>query len=389
MPKKRVIEETVYEAALKRFDILFQRFDRVVVSFSGGKDSTVCLNLALEAARKHGRLPLEVYFFDEEAVHPETIEYCERVRALPDIDFKWLCVPIRHRNACSRHQPYWHPWDPAKRELWVRPMPDGALTTFPGFTFGASMPDVAPLVYGPERGTVADVRGLRADESIRRFQAVTRTLKEGWLGQARLGYSHPASPIYDWTTIDVWTAPRLYDWDWNRTYALMELAGVPPSVQRVCPPYGEEPLRGLWLYATCWPDLWEKMIARVRGAATAARYAKTELYGYGTTTKPDGFTWQSWTMHQIESYPKAYRGVVSNSLRSMIRTHQSKTRRPIPEELNDPMSGLSWKFLSGIVLRGDMKGRRAGSMVAKAQSSRKKSGLTMEEITEYDIDTRY
>ena len=71
--KKQTTDTDVHTAAVARFHDLFDRFDKVAVSFSGGKDSTACLNVALEVARERGRLPLDVYFFDEEAIHPETI----------------------------------------------------------------------------------------------------------------------------------------------------------------------------------------------------------------------------------------------------------------------------------------------------------------------------
>ena len=88
--------------------MLYQRFDTVVVSFSGGKDSTVCLHLALEAAAATGKLPVLAYFWDEEAIHPETIEYVERIRSRADVKLTWLCLPVKHRNACSRRSPYWY-----------------------------------------------------------------------------------------------------------------------------------------------------------------------------------------------------------------------------------------------------------------------------------------
>ena len=273
--KRQWSERSVLDESLERMRHLFDRFDKVVVSFSGGKDSTVCLNLALQVARERGRLPLDVYTFDEEAIHPETVDYIARVATLPEVRFRWYCLPILHRNACSRRQPYWHPWSPSERHLWVRELPPGAITSAPWFKLGMTMPDCAPFVYGPEHGTVADVRGIRAQESIRRLRLVSMKVEDNWIAGARNGHNFSVSPIYDWATEDVWMAPKLFGWDYNRTYDVFDKAGVSLHAQRVCPPYGEEPLGGLHQYAECWPDLWHRMIARVPGAATAARYART------------------------------------------------------------------------------------------------------------------
>jgi predicted phosphoadenosine phosphosulfate sulfurtransferase len=387
--KKEFTEVSVYDAALARFRLLFERFDKVVVSFSGGKDSTVCLNLALQAAREVGRLPLDVYFWDEEAIHPETIEYVERVRSNPDVRLRWLCVPVMHRNACSRTEPYWYCWDPAARDRWVRPMPEGAETTVPGFQMGMAIPDLAPHVYGPECGTVADVRGIRADESLRRYRSVALRISENWIGAARHGYSYPVSPIYDWTTFDVWTAPRLFGWDYNRAYDVMAAAGQAPSDQRVCPPYGEEPLSGLWIYAQCWPEMWHRMIARVHGAATAGRYARTELYGFGKLTKPAGLSWKDWALSQLNLYPPAYRKAVAANLRALLHNHLTKTGRAVTEESPDPVTGLSWKFLAMVANRGDLKNRRAGNATSAASIARDKLGLTIEKAMAADEGTRY
>ena len=45
--KKEYLEITVYEALQKRFEYIFQTFDNIYVSFSGGKDSGLLLNLLL------------------------------------------------------------------------------------------------------------------------------------------------------------------------------------------------------------------------------------------------------------------------------------------------------------------------------------------------------
>lgn len=391
LKKEVVADVNVYDAAIKRFEYLFDNFDKVVVSFSGGKDSTVCLNLALEVAKKKNKLPLDVYFWDEEAIHPDTIEYVERVRQLPEIRFKWLCIPIRHRNACSRKEPYWQCWDPHKKDLWVRDMPDNpsVVTEMKEFKWGDSVPDIAHYVYGPEHGTVADVRGIRADESLRRYRSVAQKTKLNWLGGPRNGHNYPVSPIYDWTTFDVWTAPRLFGWDYNRSYDIMSMLGVAPSTQRVCPPYGEEPLGGLWIYAQGWPQLWHKMINRVHGAATAGRYANTELYGFGKLQLPEGMSWRDWTYALLELYPKDLKGKVANNISNLIAQHKTKTNRPLHETEADLMTGLSWKFLAMIANRGDLKERRKGQVNANASLARDKAGISMEDIEEADYGSRY
>jgi predicted phosphoadenosine phosphosulfate sulfurtransferase len=390
--KKEIVEGVnVYDAAIKRFEYLFDNFDKVVVSFSGGKDSTVCLNLALEVAKKKNKLPLDVYFWDEEAIHPDTIDYVERVRLMPEVRLKWLCIPIRHRNACSRKEPYWQCWDPAKKHLWVRDMPDNpnVVTELKEFKWGDSVPDIAHYVYGPEHGTVADVRGIRADESLRRYRSVAQKTKLNWLGGPRNGHNYPTSPIYDWTTFDVWTAPRMFGWDYNRSYDIMSMMGVAPSTQRVCPPYGEEPLGGLWIYAQGWPHMWHKMINRVHGAATAGRYANTELYGFGKMVLPEGMTWKEWTYALLELYPKDLKGLVANNIVNLLAQHKSKTNRPLHETEPDLITGLSWKFLAMIANRGDLKERRKGQVNANASLARDKIGVTMEDIEEADYGSRY
>ena len=44
----------VYERTQQRLKILFESFDNIYVSFSGGKDSGVLLNLCIDYVRRHG-----------------------------------------------------------------------------------------------------------------------------------------------------------------------------------------------------------------------------------------------------------------------------------------------------------------------------------------------
>ena len=46
-------KKNVYDAVQERFHYLFHEFDNIYVSFSGGKDSGVLLNLLLDFKRKY------------------------------------------------------------------------------------------------------------------------------------------------------------------------------------------------------------------------------------------------------------------------------------------------------------------------------------------------
>ena len=43
--------KNVYELAQERLDVIFREFDTICVSFSGGKDSGVLLNLCIDYIR--------------------------------------------------------------------------------------------------------------------------------------------------------------------------------------------------------------------------------------------------------------------------------------------------------------------------------------------------
>lgn len=372
--QKKVVNKSVLELARERVAHTFDRFDHVSVLFSGGKDSTVCLELALEEAIRRGRLPLDVVFYDEEALSWETIDYIDRTRKRLGVGMRWYCIPVKHRNACSTREPFWHPWAPEKRDLWCRPLPEGAITELEGFDRRA-IPECPPLIYPPSLGQVGAVMGIRAGESLRRYRSVTRRVHENYIAQVHnADWVYMVKPIYDWRTEDVWTAPNTLGWDYNRAYDVMEKAGISRHEQRVCPPYGEEPLRNLWMYSECWPDLWEKMLHRVPGANAAMRYSKSPVYGYsGTPEKPADVTWQEAIAGALEKWPRNVASNIAHEIKLLIGQHNKDAGGdPIPEKEPHPKTGVSWPFLYSIALRGDLKGRRAGNRLTKVKAELRK-----------------
>lgn len=387
MPKirtKKYREDNVYQAALERIRYFYKRFDNVVVSFSGGKDSTAVLNLTIEVARELHRLPVHAIFVDEEAIHPTTVEYVERVRQQPEVRLDWYCLPVKHRNACSNEQPFWYCWNPSERDLWVREMPPFALTEHPAFQFEDTFQDWMPKMFPSSIGSVCILTGIRTQESLRRFRVIATKKNDSFVtSKAEHNNSYRAFPIYDWSSEDVWKLVHDKGFDYNRTYDIFNKTKLYNKLltQRVCPPFGEEPLRGLWVYAECFPELWHKMLNRVKGVSTAWRYANTELYS--NWSKPENLTWQQYCKMVLETYTEPeYRNMVAENINSMIRGHFNKTDDPIRDEEAHPLSGCSWKFLAKLAIKGDFKGRQKQQMVDEGLKQLRKLGLTLEEATD-------
>ena len=93
---------------MKRFRIgwklIFEEFDNIFVSFSGGKDSGLLLNLVLDYRKKYypGE-KLEVFHQDFEAQYTLTSQYVERTfeRIKRVVEPYWVCLPMATRTALS------------------------------------------------------------------------------------------------------------------------------------------------------------------------------------------------------------------------------------------------------------------------------------------------
>lgn len=363
------VDESVWDLALERMDHAFDLFDQIAVMFSGGKDSTATLQVALAVAQERGEGPLRVVFYDEEAIPYQTENYMRRIAARDDVALEWNCVPIKCRNACSRKSPFWYPWNPAERDKWVRPLPPEALTSFD--TRGLQHHELNAYYFDPSEGSTGMAMGIRAQESLTRLRAVTRKQYDNYIVPVS-GHVSKIYPVYDWTDEDVWTAPYLFGWDYNRAYDVMDQAGVSRHGQRCSPPFGEEPLEKLWTYHVCFPEIWDKMIDRAPGVATAARYARTELYAYrGRPEKPDGVSWVEFLHSFIEKHTPKHRKQIAQRIQYELKHHYMLTKDPIVDEAPHPLTGVSWDFLLAIAIRGDLKNRKqAGGRVNTKEMDR-------------------
>lgn len=360
----------VWEAALERTRFAYDHYDVVEVSFSGGKDSMAVLEAAIIVAREKGRLPVRTLFADEEANAPTTEDYVRRTAARPEVDLVWYTVPVWLRNAASSETSRWFPWDPDLEHLWVRERPPEGVT-LEDLGIEDPGPDGRwpwPIFYqnlvasevraGTRQGKTAIIMGIRADESMVRRKAVANARRENYVMPGSVDFDKVYT-IYDWDTTDIWSAARIHEWDHNEAYDHFEMLGINVRDQRVAPPFGQEPLGNMYMFAVLWPELWDRLAFRVPGAATAARYSKTDLYGFGgLPEKPDGEDWRPFIRRIIENQKEHNEKILrAQQVAKLIgKHHATSPDDPLLYEPH-PNSGVGWKVLLKIAVRGDLYGR--------------------------------
>ena len=313
----------MYEKAMRRLETLFNEFDNIYVSFSGGKDSGVMLNLCIQYIRKNNlKRKIGVFHMDYEVQYDETIKYVERtLQKNSDIlEIYRVCVPFKVTTCTSMYQTYWRPWDDACKDFWVRDMPKDCYrkTDFPFYTPEMWDSDFY-LLFGQWYHSLKKARktcclvGIRTQESTHRWRTIYskrrynmyRNLR--WTRQLSTEICN-AYIIHDWLTTDIWTANGRFLWDYNHLYDLFYMAGVSLERQRVASPFLLAAQDSLQLYRAIDPDTWGKMICRVNGINFTAYYGHTSAVAQqGKIVLPPGYTWESYMYFLLSTLPEETR----------------------------------------------------------------------------------
>lgn len=334
--KKKYLDLNVYDNLQLRLKFIFEEFDNIFVSFSGGKDSGLLLNLVLDFQKKYyPKKKIGVFHQDFEAQYSYTTRYVERTmeRIKDDAELYWVCLPMATRTALSNYQMFWYPWDDKKEDLWIRPRPNFdyviTLENNPITTYKYKMhqEDLAKQFgrwYKLSHGDTSTIclLGIRADESLQRYSGflnkknrykgrcwITNQFKNVWCG----------SPMYDWSVSDVWHAIYRNNYEYNSLYDMFYLAGLKPSLMRVASPFNDYAKESLNLYRVIEPETWIRLLGRVRGVNFGNIYGKTKALGYRNITLPEGHTWESYTKFLLSTLPKRIRNNYINRFQTSIR----------------------------------------------------------------------
>jgi predicted phosphoadenosine phosphosulfate sulfurtransferase len=386
---KNPIGISVLEAARQRIAWTFDNFERVYLSFSAGKDSTVMLHLVADEARKRG-VKFGLLIVDLEAQYTLTIQHAAKCVAMYDdcIELFWVCLPLHLRNAVSVYEPFWMCWDPDAKDAWVRTPPERGIsdeTFFPFFKRGMEFEEFVPEFgewYSQGKSCACFV-GIRTDESLNRFRTIVQSKKETksdkrWTSRVTKNCFN-SYPIYDWRSSDLWVYhAKNADKPYNRLYDLMHRAGVPMGHMRICQPYGDDQRRGLWLFHLIEPQTWCKVVARVNGANGGALYVQEwgNVNGYRGITKPVGHTWQSFVKVLVDSMPPKTRDHYRNKI-ILFQKWWTERGYPggIPDEAHYEMEAArrapSWRRVCKSVLRNDYWCKGLGFSQHKSEGYKK------------------
>jgi len=359
------LTESVFEATQKRIEFVFNEFDNIFVSFSGGKDSGVLLNMVFRHMRRHGiTKKIGVYYMDYEGSYQYTEDFIRRmVEANADlIDLYWVCLTYKPKCGVSIYRNYWLPWNEEEREIWVRDYPvlyngleiinkdnhefDFYFHGIEDTDFDLKFHEWLHRRKGAQK--TISLLGIRAQESVNRWRAVAGERKvnfyngQKWI--TKLGKNrYTAYPLYDWQTEDIWTANAQEGFDYNRLYDLYYQAGLKLDEMRVASAFIDEGVSNLGLHRAIEPDTWAKLVGRVNGANFGAIYGATKAMGYKSITLPPGHTWKSYCEFLLSTLPPYIGKMFRRKFESTFRVWLEKGATVMRDSLPD-LEASGYKF---------------------------------------------
>jgi len=330
---------SVYLETQNRLELLFKEFDNIYVSFSGGKDSGVLLNLCIDYIRQNKLdRKIGVFHLDYEAQYTYTTEYVNKTLAenLDILEVYRCCIPFKVTTCTSMYENHWRPWEQDKKDIWVSELPEKCYTEIDFDFYKPNMWDYefqekfSQWIHKRNNAKkTACLVGIRTQESLNRWRAIhsDRNYKnyEG-INWTKKMYENVfnAYPIYDWITEDVWIANGKFGWTYNKLYDVYYQAGLTIDSMRVASPFLSTAQDSLKLYRIIEPRTWGKLIGRVNGVNFTGIYGGTTAMGWREIKLPKGHNWKTYMEFLLSTLPENSAMNYKKKLQSSIEFWKTK-----------------------------------------------------------------
>lgn len=314
MSFKQYLSTNVLEEARKRISYIFDEFENIIVSISGGKDSTVMAHLALVEAHKRGR-KIGLFFLDEEVMYKATIEQVEYLMSLyPENTTRfWLQIPFNLTNSSSLEQGQVNCWDIKDKPRWMHKrsknnicvQPWSHETKIADKNKGFGYYDVISNFELMTKNT-AHLVGLRADESLNRYRAMVKNpgYKDiYWSTKRNNNGNYAFYPLYDWSFNDIWKYIGETGIRYHKYYDFCFLKGVPAHAMRVSSLTHEKSFKSIADLPEFEPDTYDKLLRRIKGISFAQETAKNKKM-FKVQKLPKAYkSWREYRDFLLETYP--------------------------------------------------------------------------------------
>lgn len=288
MIRQTFLKINVVDATRKRIEWIFDNFDNIVVSISGGKDSTVLAYMTLQEAHKRNR-KVGIFFLDEEVVYQSTIDQVRYIMNLyPENTIKlWYQLEFNLTNATSIDETQFKVWDHEKQDVWLRPKEKDSIkqptwnvnkqtiaNKKKGFGFYDAL-DNFQLTYE----NTAYLIGLRASESLNRWRAVIKNpgIPNIYWSTKRPQGNFQMYPLYDWNFQDIWRFLYENNIRYSKIYDYQYKKGLGMKDMRVSSLIHERAFKSLVELPEFEPQTYDKLMARTKGIQVGNIYGKDDL----------------------------------------------------------------------------------------------------------------
>ena len=288
MIRQTFLKINVVDATRKRIEWIFDNFDNIVVSISGGKDSTVLAYMTLQEAHKRNR-KVGIFFLDEEVVYQSTIDQVRYIMNLyPENTIKlWYQLEFNLTNATSIDETQFKVWDHEKQDVWLRPKEEDSIkqptwnvnkqtiaNKKKGFGFYDAL-DNFQLTYE----NTAYLIGLRASESLNRWRAVIKNpgIPNIYWSTKRPQGNFQMYPLYDWNFQDIWKFLYENNIRYSKIYDYQYKKGLGMKDMRVSSLIHERAFKSLVELPEFEPQTYDKLMARTKGIQVGNIYGKDDL----------------------------------------------------------------------------------------------------------------